>query len=655
MLRLMYACLCFLAFENGIISFDNSWRLSPLRWNPGSSSVRTELNQWQGRQRFLLDLLLQVHKPLLHEELIAMGSQLNEDPRQYKEGSWRYLKDFLERVHQNRVPRPFGIFSQLDEEMPENLLGVYRFLVLAKDWTSFQQNACYARMHFHPLLFVNALQLTVAERKDTKDLRMPAMYEVLPQVYFEKEVILAAQEVAWHQLTPIRMVTPKRRWKDLLLGFLKPRASLPEEETMSADPLIIDNKRELAYLSLDLELNSHWNYLINRLIISREEGKERLNDHIIIDGDRLVSFRGPLDEVIYRNQLALGPHLQNVKLYIYNLKQFVAALTMEDWATGQISMDLIDPPLMTTGGVPYQGTFLNSEAVRHIIDLTIEDLKSQINEVLNDNVKNYLNSLAIAGQMIANNYIHICRQLNLAVNGNAINKPSMLGLATANLRDPIYRSLLFRLNEILKSYENENLSKNGEERLSPKIINVTVSRLMTYEESVKTDLINLIDQQLLQSQRNNLQFLRRHLVAKQHRLNHEPFTISLDITAPNDMTVQLRMYLILPNQSEIRLHLDSFKCSLKKGINQFERLFPTAVFQPTLSELYEADYPSTERINSNRFPPHLLLPRGTREGLKLKLLVELTTWTGLEQEFDGVSVPVLTETLKDVIIFHHQA
>ncbi|XP_017128186.1 phenoloxidase 2 [Drosophila elegans] len=655
MLRLTYACLCFLAIGNGIISFENPWRLSPLRWNPGSSSVRMELNQWQGRQRFLLDLLLQVHKPLLHEELIAMGSQHNEDPRQYKEGSWRYLKDFLERVHQNRVPQPFGIFSQLDEEMPKNLLGVYRFLVFAKDWTSFQQNACYARMHFHPLLFVNALQLAVADREDTKDFRMPAMYEVLPQLYFEKEVILAAQEVAWHQLTPIRMVTPKRRWKDILLGFLKPRASLPEEETMSEDPLVIDNKRELAYLSLDMELNSHWNYLINRLIISSEEGKERLNDHIIIDGDRLVSFRGPLDEVIYRNQLALGPHLQNYKLYIYNLKQFVAALTMEDWATGQRSMDLIDPPLMTTGGVSYQGTSLNIEAVRRIIELATEDLKDKINEVLNDNVKNYLNSLAIAGQMIANNYIHICRQLNLAVNGNEINKPSMLGLATANLRDPIYRSLLFRLNEILMSYENENLSENGEERVPPKIIDIKISRLMTYEESVNTDLINLIDQQLLQSQRNNLQFLRRHLVAKQHRLNHEPFSISLNITAPNDMTLQLRMYLILPNQSGIRLHLDTLKCSLKKGINQFERLFPAAVFEPTLSELYEADYPSTERTNSKRFPPHLLLPRGTREGLKLQLLVELTTWTGLEQEFDGVFVPVLAETLKDVIIFHHQA
>ncbi|XP_016970506.1 fat-body protein 1 [Drosophila rhopaloa] len=613
-----------------------------------------ELNEWQGRQRFLLDLMLQVHKPLLHEELIGMGNQLNEDPQAYKKGSWRYIKDFLERVHQNRVPRPFVILNQLDEEMPVNMLGVYRFLVMAKDWTSFQQNACFARIHFHPMLFVNALQLAVAEREDTRDLRMPAMYEVLPQLYFEKEVVLAAQEIAWHQLTPIRMVTPKRRWRDIFLGYLMPRPFWTEGEPMSADPLVIDNGRELAHLSLDLELNSHWNNLINRLIISIEEGKERINDPIIIDGDRMVAFRGHFDEVSYTNQLAMGPHVQNSQIYLYNLKQFVAALTMDDLATGKRSMDLIDPPLMTTGGVPYKGTSLNIEAVRRILELTIEDLKDQINKAVIDN-NNSLDNLSIAGQMIANNYLHICRQLSLAINGNDISRPHMLGLTTANLRDPIYRLLLFRLNEMLKSYENWNLSKSGGGIVPTKIIDIKVSRLQTYEETVNTDLINLIDQQLLQSHRNNLQFLRRHLVASQHRLNHYPFSIGLDINATADMITQTNMYIAPSNQLGLRLHLDSFKCSLKKGINHIERLFPASGAKPTLSELYEADYPSAERTNSNRFPPHLLLPRGTRAGLKLQLLVELTAWTGLEQEFCGVSVPVLTQTLKDVIIFHHQA
>ncbi|XP_017068200.1 larval serum protein 1 gamma chain [Drosophila eugracilis] len=654
MLRLTCVCLCLLALRNGKENFVRSWLLPHLGQYSGSSNNIMEDNQWQGRQHFLLDLLLQVHKPLLHEKLIAMGDQLNEDPEEYKEGTWRYINDFQERVHQNRVPGPFSIINQLDEEMPKNLLGVYRFLTMARDWFSFQRNACYARIHFHPLLFVNALQMAVVEREDTKDLQMPAMYEVLPQLYFEKEVILAAQDVAWHQLTPIRMVTPKRRWRDILLGYRSPRQSFSEEEPMTTDPLIIDNERKLSYLSLDLELNSHWNSLINRLVISIEEGKERLNDPIIIDGDRLVAFRGSFDEVNYRNHMDMESNYHNSKVYLHNLQQFVAALTMEDLATGQRSMDLIDPPLLTTGGVPYKGTSLNIQAVRHILDLSLEDLKIQIDMAVKHN-NHSLDNLKIAGQIIATNYLHICRQLSLAVNGNARNQANMLGLPTANLRDPIYRSLLFRLNDILGSYETRDVYKVGGERQSPKIVDIKVSNLLTYEETINTDLINLIDQQLLQSQRNNLQFLRRHLMARQRRLNHHPFSISLAITAPAEKTVLVRLYLLLPYQSRPLFHLDSFKCSLKKGLNQIHRLYPSAVHEPTLSQLYEANYPSAEVTPSIRFPPHLLLPRGTTEGLKLQLVVQLTAWSGSEMEFDGVSDPVLAENLKDVIIFHQQA
>lgn len=556
-------------------------------------------------------------------------------------------------MRQNQVPRPFTIYNQLEEEMPQNLLGVYRFLVLARDWSSFQRNACYSRIHFNPILFVNALQIAVGERKDTEDLRLPAMFEVLPQLYFEKEVILAAQEVVWHQLTPIRLVTPKRSWKNIFLRHFSPRQPLAEEEPMSADPLIVDNERGLAHLGLDLELNSHWNNLINRLVISIEEANEGIQEPVVIDGDRLVAFRGPDDEDNFRRQLAMGSHLHHSQFYLFNLKQFVAALSMEDLATGQRSTEVIDQPLITTGGVPYESTTLDIEAIRRVLDLTTQDLIKQIAEAVNHS-RDYGESALVAKKIVANNYLNICRHLSLPINGYRLSQPSMLGLATANLRDPIYRALLVRLDEIINFYAKGNVTEEDGGRMLPTVTEVAVSRLQTYEEAVYVDLINLIDQQLLQSQRNNLHFLRRQLVARQRRLNHDPFSITLDIEAPADITVQARMYLAHPNQSSSHLHLDAFVCSLKKGFNQFERLFPSASTEPTLSELYEADYPSTSH-SSGRFPAHLLLPRGTREGLKLQLLVELTTWTGWDQEYDGVTSPVLTKSLKDVIIFHRQA
>ncbi|KAH8379855.1 hypothetical protein KR009_007634 [Drosophila setifemur] len=650
MLRSTLVYFCFLVLGSGTECFGNSWTL-PLFGRHGELSEPVmEPTQWQIRQRFLLDLLLQVHKPLLNEKLIYLGSQLNEDPREYEEGSWRHLQDFLELVRQNKVARPFSIFTPLDEAMPQSLLGAYRFLLLAKDWTSFQRNACYARIHFHPVLFVNALQMAVSEREDTKDLRLPAMYEVLPQLYFEKEVILAAQEVAWYQLTPIRMVTPKRRWKDILLRNLSIRW---EGEPMSTDPLVIDNGREMAHLSFDLELNSHWNSLINRLVLSNEKEKQGAKDNLIIDGDRLVSFRGPRDEVNYRNHLLMGSHLGDSQVFLFSLQQFMAALSMEDLVTGHRSTDLVDSPMMTTGGVPYRSTSLDIDAVGRILDLTIQDLKNQIVEALQHNGSSTEDAL-VASRVISGNYLNTCRQLNLAINGYRNNQPSMMDSPTANLRDPIYRWLLHRLNELINKNKDHLLPKN--EFGTPKIMDIQVGRLVTFEETVDTDLINLIDQQLLQSQRNNLQFLRRHLVARQRRLNHESFNISLEITAPADMTVQIRMYLRLPNQKGTLLYIDTSVCSLSKGTNRIERHFPSALTRSTLSQLYEANYQTTYANDSSiRFPAHLLLPRGSIEGLNIQLHVELASWTGWEQEFGGMSAPVLSRSLKDVLIFHHQA
>jgi len=83
MLRLTLVCLCFLVLQNRTESFGSPWKYF------GSSNVEVNYNQRQDRQYFLLNLLIQVHKPLLHEELITMGSQLNDDPDSYKEVSFK--------------------------------------------------------------------------------------------------------------------------------------------------------------------------------------------------------------------------------------------------------------------------------------------------------------------------------------------------------------------------------------------------------------------------------------------------------------------------------------------------------------------------------------------------------------------------------------
>lgn len=70
------------------------------RWSPRSSwwsspSRQDVSSQWQLRQRFLLDLLLQVHKPLLQLELIEMGRNLNASPDDYVPVSLSWIDSLM--------------------------------------------------------------------------------------------------------------------------------------------------------------------------------------------------------------------------------------------------------------------------------------------------------------------------------------------------------------------------------------------------------------------------------------------------------------------------------------------------------------------------------------------------------------------------------
>ncbi|KAM8707645.1 hypothetical protein ACLKA7_014731 [Drosophila subpalustris] len=579
----------------GALSFScciNGWVSRP-HWRPTESRPSVEMSQWELRQRFLLDLMLQVHKPLLQQELIDMGRELSENPADYEEGSWPLLLDFMDDVHRGRVLRPYSIYSQLRENLPQQLLGVYRFLVLAKNWSTFQRNACYARIRFNPVLFVNALQLAIGERTDAKDLMLPAMHEVLPQLYFDREVILEAQRVYWQQLAPVPTISNKRSWIKSLGSIVYPKMLRPpgvEVELMPADPMVIEVTPLGTPLSLDVELNGYWSRLLSRLMIAdNDQNPDKSTDHLLL---------------------------------LHNIRQLAALLQLEELATDTRSEQLIEPTLLTTGGVPYGATDLNTEDVRQLINESIEELHRLIDKELTRASK--MQAVWTVSRVIATKYWQICRHLSQAINGNHV-QPNLLGMATSNLRDPIYRLLILQLAALISQYRLSKTSSHQMKQLQ--LRHIRVGDLETYDQLIDTDLINLIDQQLLQTQRNNLQLLRRRLVARQFRLNHTPFNITFEVFAPAPVVVLISSYLLPPGpiKNQPRLLIDSFVSHLATGKHQLERHFPTSPNGYTLSDLYEAKHP-LNAVNACSFPNHLRLPRGTAEGLKLKLLVEICPW-----------------------------
>lgn len=515
----------------------------------------------------------------------------------------------MELVRQGRLLQPYSIYDQLQEELPQQLLSTYRFLSLARDWQTFQRNACYSRIHLHPVLFVNALQLALIDRNDTQDLQLPEMQEVFPQVYFDRQLILAAQQINWQQLAPIARIS----WRETLRNILV-RQHVELQLIPTQEPLIISAQPAKIQLSLDVNLRSHWNRLVSRQLIDQQE------------------------------------HHHHDLLLLQNVRQLSAQLQLEELAIGSSSTGL-DSDLLTTGGVPYRSTAVEAEAVRQLISASIAALQTRIDKQHHD-LADRSQRMCTVGRVIVNEYWKMCRQLSRLLNGDRT-QPNLMAMGSSNLRDPIYRELVTQLDQLMSQFD-EPLETPVPHQLHVRTINV--GQLETFEQTVDSDLINLLDQQLLQTQRNNLQLLQRRLVARHIRLNHKAFNMSYEIFARDAVAIRVRSYLLPIDRNQPRLLIDDFIYNLEAGENQLNRAFSLAPSGPTLSDLYEARQPFAA-FSPNRsysFPPHLQLPRGTTEGLNLRLYVQITpkvkpsstcAWNSNE--------PMLASRVMNVTISHH--
>ncbi|XP_004531600.1 fat-body protein 1 [Ceratitis capitata] len=152
------------------------------------------------RQQFLLDVLLQVQKPLVNQQLIQLGEVLVTDASSYFSPNDVILQQFLQQASDREIIGRNGVYNPVDLSNIRQLVGLTRFFVLARNYNVFQRNVVYARLYFNPVMFVDALALAIRERPDTQDLVMPPMNEILPQLYYDNYVLSSAQNVDYNQL-----------------------------------------------------------------------------------------------------------------------------------------------------------------------------------------------------------------------------------------------------------------------------------------------------------------------------------------------------------------------------------------------------------------------------------------------------------------------
>ncbi|XP_017068358.1 fat-body protein 1 [Drosophila eugracilis] len=177
------------------------------------------------RQKFILDIVQNIQQPLQQNELIQLDQGLIVDGQRYRGGIDEVMQRVIDLDRQRRLLDEHQVYSVGRSEDVEQLRGIYRLLVRAQDFDTVRRNVVYLRRNINPVLLVNALALAIRDRDDTQSLIVPAVQELLPELYLDEEVIEQVRGVLRQQTqrpSLMDIVGLRQRAMNPMLNILMP-------------------------------------------------------------------------------------------------------------------------------------------------------------------------------------------------------------------------------------------------------------------------------------------------------------------------------------------------------------------------------------------------------------------------------------------------
>ncbi|KAH8286291.1 hypothetical protein KR054_006325 [Drosophila jambulina] len=151
------------------------------------------------RQKFILDIVQNIRQPLQQNDLIQLDQGLIVDSQRYRGGIDAEMQRVIDLDRQRRLLDEHQVYTVSRLEDVQQLRGIYRLLVRSQDFDTLRRNVVYLRRNINPVLLVNALVLAIRDREDTRNLVVPAVQELLPELYLDEDVIEQVRSVQREQ------------------------------------------------------------------------------------------------------------------------------------------------------------------------------------------------------------------------------------------------------------------------------------------------------------------------------------------------------------------------------------------------------------------------------------------------------------------------
>ncbi|XP_043278884.1 larval serum protein 1 alpha chain-like [Venturia canescens] len=573
------------------------------------------------------------------------------------------VQEFLDLWKHGMIPRE-EIFSVFYPHHLEEAKALFNVFYYAKDFNTFYNTAVWARFNVNEKLFSYALSVAVIHRPDTKFIKLPPLYEIMPHYFFNNEVIQQAYHIKMGDVSGVKKGV-NIKYHEGGVNDIVINANY-SGWYMSHD---YHSEEKLTYFTEDVGLNSFYFY-----------------------------FKHEFPFWISSTDLQLPTNLRG-EVYFYGHKTLLTRYYLERLSNGLGEIEYIDwhkpivpgfhPSIVHPNGLPFphRPSWSEIPVYKYPYVHDVEDIENYISLAIDagfllDSKHNHVDIYTPEGfNMLANviegnadsiNYRlynsldHTCKKI-LGFNLEPVHKyqivPSALETFTTSLRDPafyrIYKKIvnyLLKFKANLPTYTHDQLVFPG-----VKIESIAVDKLTTFFDHFDSEISNALPVTSHKEAQN------LNVKVRQHRLNHKPFTYHITINSDKNVKSMIRIFLgpkydVHGHELDMTenwvnfMELDQWVVDLKTGVNKIERsnhasqyVFPDEVtgsmFYKKIEKAVETGEQFTYSQQLYGFPDRLVLPKGKKEGMPFKLFVFVSPID--ENVMHTIETPVWGTTVVD--------
>ncbi|XP_061397183.1 larval serum protein 1 beta chain-like [Musca vetustissima] len=551
------------------------------------------------KQKFLLEIVYRVTDPLMFDEWIKLGNTFVTD-RSYYSHYDEYMEKFWESFKLGTILPRGEFFGALVATHHQQAWGLFNFFYFAKDWETFRQNVCWARMHINEGMFVYALSMAVIHREDFNGLVLPAIYEIFPQHFFNSDLIHKAEKFDYNVWKKLTMYEHEYKehfggmqmmynhsyyhdneymkvwqwWKQM---GLKKNHWYAEENFMLRENIKEFNQDD-KWNSLLKDTQMWWmpvDYTRDIEFYNRESALSYLTEDL---GWMSFWYYLNMDQAFFLDSDTFGSNGRRGEFWLYAVHKVMSRYYMERLSHGfgeipefywlqQIEHGY-KPQLVAYNGIGFSyrpnyydfKTYTNLDMfnkiqnafqrIYDIIDMGYYRMHDgQIIDLRHENALEHISNLVQGNIDVFDkyffNYYYMLSHMFISQVGRhdvEVSPSVMLNFETM-VRDPYFyifhkkiADAFLRFKGHLKPYSKNELLFTGVE-----IEEVQITELVTYFDLVDFDVTTLLNDKMIFH--DGKLVWNKALLARQMRLNHKPFRFDLSISSDKKQQALLRVFL----------------------------------------------------------------------------------------------------------------